>query len=464
MKPLFAVFAVAVALSTAPTLSAQELPAKPDAAKDAAPSLIPEQAAPEGYVTRAEHEAVLQRLAELEKRLGGTETKTAETETKIATREKEVDEALDEIEKKSGAIQQLAEAGRAGTTKFLLTGFGFGGFEDRPGASGRFTAGFSPIFLWKISDRLFFEAEPEFELTPDETEIGLEYANVSYLVNSFVTAKVGKFLVPFGTFADRFHAAWINKLPDQPLAVGEEGGITPFAQTGAQLSGGFTLGPTKLNYALYAANGPRLNRDAEELAELGRLEFDNFTETNSRSYGGRIGFLPVPELEFGYSFQTVTGPVDARLHAVDLNYVREFGWLSGTLDLRGEWVWSDAGSFGFTPEGDEAEGEEGAEPAEALPITFANRRNGGYVQIAYRPTKAKNEFLKKFELVCRYDRLSLPAAVRLGDDPERCTVGLNYWLGPSTVVKAAYQFNLGDVDGNVGRDGNAVLFQAAIGF
>ena len=455
MKPFFTVIGLAASLATAPALFAQELPAKGDPAKDAAPSLIPADAAPAGYVSREEYDALLLRVLDLEKRLGGAETKTAETETKIAAREKEVDESLDAMEKKSGEIQKLADATRAGTTKFLLTGYGTAGFEDRPGESGKFTAGFSPILLWKISDRLFFESELEIELTAAETDVHLEYANLSYLLNNYVTVKAGKFLTPFGTFADRLHAAWINKLPDQPLAVGEEG-IAPFAQTGVQLSGGFTLGPTKLNYALYAVNGPRLNRDADNLAELGTLAFDNFTETNSRSYGGRIGFLPIPELEVGYSFQSVTGPVSARLQAVDLTYTREFDWLHGTLDLRGQWVWSDAGNFRFLPEV-----EEGAQPR---PITFANRRDGGYIQLAYRPTKAKNDIAKRFEILCRYDRLSLPAAVRLGDDPERCTIGLNYWLGPSTVVKAAYQFNLSDTDGNGGRDGNAILFQASMGF
>lgn len=448
MKPLLAIFGTACALATTPALFAQELPAKTDAPKDAAASLIPADAVPAGYVSREEYNALLQRVLDLEKRLGASETKSV-------AREKEVDESLDEMEKRSGEIQKLADATRSGTTKLLLTGYGTAGFEDRPGESGKFTAGFSPILLWKISDRLLFESELEIELTPDETEIGLEYANLSYLVNGFITAKAGKFLTPFGTFGDRYHAAWINKLPDQPLAVGEEG-IVPFTQTGVQLSGGFTLGPTKLNYALYAANGPRLNRDADNLGELGRLEFDNFTETNSRSYGGRIGFLPIPELEIGYSFLSVTGPVDARLQAVDLAYIREFDLLHGTLGLLGQWVWSDAGNFRFLPEVEEG--------VETRPVTFANRRDGGYVQIGYRPTKAKNDTLKKFELLCRYDRLSLPAAVRLGDDPERCTIGLNYWLGPSTVLKAAYQFNLSDTDGNGGRDGNAILFQASMGF
>lgn len=472
MKSFFVIVGVAGALVTA--LFAQELSSDPAASSDASPSLTPLDAAPdasppamtslgpantapEGYVSHEEYNALLQRVLELEKRLNSTETKTAELETKTVAREKEVDESLDEMDKKSGEIQKLADATRSGTTKFLLAGYGFAGFEKLPGESGKFTAGFSPILLWKLSDRLFFESELEIELGPDETEIELEYADLTYLLNDYMTVKAGKFLTPFGTFGDRYHPAWINKLPDQPLAVGE-GGIVPFAQMGVQLSGGFTLGPTKMNYALYAVNGPRLNTDAGDLDELGKLEFVNFTDTNSRSYGGRIGFLPIPELELGYSFQSVTGPVNALLQAIDLTYVREFVPLYGTVTLLGEWTWSDAGNFSFQPE------MEDGESAKPQTITFANRRSGGYAQLSYRPTRAKSDVLKKFELVSRYDRLSVPAAVRPGNDPERFTIGLNYWLGPSTVVKMAYQFNLSGSDGYYGLDGNALLIQAAMGF
>ena len=448
MKTLFAVAAASLCLALA--LTAQELPTKPGATADT--GLIPDAAA--GPVSREEYNALLQRMLELEKRLAATEGKTTEQETKTAARVKEVDESLDEIDKTLAKTKALATTAQPGTTGFLLTGYGFAGFEDRPGESGRFTAGLAPILLWKLSDRLFFESELEIELTPNETEIGLEYANLSYLLNPYMTVKAGKFLTPFGSFADRLHAPWVNKLPDQPLAVGEDG-ITPFTHVGVQVSGGFALGPTKMNYALYAANGPRFS-DAGSREDAGRLQFDNFSETNRRSYGGRIGFLPVPELELGYSFLTVTGPVDARLHAVDVNYVREFGWLQGTLDLRGEWVWSDAGRFRFQPEA------ETAEEALAGVVNFANKRNGGYAQLAYRPSKLKNEIVKNFEIVGRYDRLNRPSGLSLGDDPERFTIGLNYWLGPSTVVKAAYQFNLNDTNGTSG--GNSILFQAAMGF
>ena len=437
--------AAAVSFCVAFRLAAQELPAKPAAPKDdTAPALIPKPEAPAGYVSRAEYDALLQRVLELEKRLGTSDTKTT-------AREKEVDESLDELEKKNNEARQLAAMSKPGTTNFLLTGYGFAGFEDRPGESGKFIAGLSPILMWKLNDRLFFESELEIGLNANGTEVNLEYANLSYLLNDYVTVKAGKFLTPFGTFADRYHAAWINKLPDQPLAVGEDG-IAPFTQTGVQISGGFPLGRMKLNYALYAANGPRLITDTTVPADIGRLAFDNFTDTGSRAYGGRIGILPMPGFECGYSFQAISGPTHARLHAVDLSYMREFDAIKGTLDVRGQWAWSDAGRFSFVPEsGGDA-------------ITFDNRRNGGYVQLAYRPTKAKSERLRNVELVGRWDRLNQPPGLSLADDEERWTVGLNYWLGPSTVLKLGYEFihRSGGESGDI--HGNALLIQAAMGF
>src|SRR5216117_1362056 len=37
---------------------------------------------------------------------------------------------------------------------------------------------FKPIFLWRVSDNLFVEAEPEFETGGGSLDIGLEYANM----------------------------------------------------------------------------------------------------------------------------------------------------------------------------------------------------------------------------------------------------------------------------------------------
>jgi hypothetical protein len=420
-------------------------PDKPDAppllpSLSGAPKTDLSGAAPEGFVTRQEYDALLKRLADLEARFGSTEGKTT-------SREKEVDESLDELEAKNQELQKQVNVAKPGTSDFLVTGYGFSGFEDRPGSSARFDAGFSPIFLWRLDDRLFFESELEIGLNAAATDVNLEYADMAWIMNDYMTFKAGKFLTPFGIFSDRLHAAWINKLPDAPLPFGHDG-IVPESQVGVQVSGGFPIGSTKFNYAVYAVNGPRLNLDAGEPADIGLLRFDNFTETNSRAYGGRIGFLPLPPLELGYSFQSISGPVNATLNGVDASFMREIDWLRGALDLRTEWIWSDAGTVRTVSD----DGE---------PLSFSNKRSGGYAQLAYRPTKAKSDRLKNFELVGRHDWLDQPGGGKLPGNGSRSTVGLNYWLSPSSVLKAAYEIGNGGPDSN---RGNSLLIMAAIGF
>ena len=60
---------------------------------------------------------------------------------------------------------------------------------------------FEPLFLFRVSDRLLFEAGVEFELPDDvETNANLEFAHFDYLLNDYMTVVGGKYLLPFGDF------------------------------------------------------------------------------------------------------------------------------------------------------------------------------------------------------------------------------------------------------------------------
>lgn len=403
------------------------------------------------YVTREEYDKVVKELDTIKKRLGVMdEQKTAQ--------DKETEQTQDDFDKQLKQIKSLATTAQPGSTKPLLTGWAGAGFEARQGEKSTFNATLDPILLWKLSDRLFFEGELELELNRNEagegeTEVNLEYANLSYIANDYLTLKAGRFLAPFGTFADRLHPGWINKLPDQPLAVGEEG-ISPWSELGVQASGGFPAGSTKFNYAIYVSNGPRLNTTDPDRAGL--LEFDNNIDiNNNKAVGTRIGFLPIPELELGYSFQYAKVGEDvnanAYLHGVDLNYVRDLKCLKGVIDLKGQWLWSKVSDVPYD--------------TGAGAYTFNNRRDGGYAQIAYRPSKFESKFLQNLEPVFRYDMINQPSdAPDANWDENRYTFGLNYWFGPSTVLKAAYQFGDRRIPGEDKREVNAFLLQAAMGF
>src|SRR6185437_1636781 len=244
---------------------------------------------------------------------------------------------------------------------------------------------------------------------------------------------------------ERLHPAWINKLPEFPLVYAEDDGLVPFSSLGFELRGAFPVKSTKFDYAIYAANGPALNTDPDA---AGKLIFDNFDDINdNKAVGGRIGFLPIPELEIGYSIQEAevgSGAfkgVNALLQGVDLSYMRDSESLRGTFDLRAEWVWSqvDRATYGT--------------------VTFDNKRNGGYVQVAYRPTKL-NGWVSNLEAVCRYDRIEQPRGAPGSFNDQGITFGLNYWFGPTAVLKTAYQIDNRDEGGNR----NAFFIQAAIGF
>ena len=389
-----------------------------------------------------------------------------ELQTKTETHQTEMDETIEDLEKSLKAVKDQAQAASPGTTNFLITGYGFAGFEDRHGENSTFNAGFNPIFLWRLSDRIFFEGELEVELESEdgegETHIELEYGQLTYILNDCMIIGAGRFLTPFGIFSERLHPAWINKLPDAPLAFGHDG-LVPGSSLGVQVRGVIPMCHQKLVYAFYLSNGPRLNTGEDEPEEAGALHFDNFEDiNNNKAFGGRVGWLFNPALEVGYSFKVAevgpSGPEFNDIHAViqgvDLSYVKVLDCICGTIDLRTEWVWSEV---------DDATYELDLGGPLPVPVTFDNKRNGGYVQLAYRPTKYEG-CIKDFEPIFRFDTLNRP-----GDAPDpiehfdeqRWTLGLNYWLGPSTVVKVAYQWD----NRNEGEDdANAFLAQFAIGF
>lgn len=374
----------------------------------------------------------------------------------------DVNDVLDELTATVAALKKEADRSKLGDTKFLITGFMHASYTDRRGEDSTFDAGFNPIFLWELNDRLFFEGQIEFALeTPEgagssETETELEYANMNYTINDYMTVGAGKFLVPFGIFNERLHQDWINKLPDRPLIYDDEVGIAQESSIGAYLKGAIPYHAQKFNYALYIDNGPALITDDADSA--GMLDFDNFSDNNhNKAVGGRIGYLPIPELEIGYSAVTAdVNPDDFKdvsmcSQAIDFTYKRQFESLKGDLDIRTEWVWTDLTNATYDPTGELGFG----------PLSFDNDRRGYYVQAAYRPSLVEDRFLKNLEFVLRYDKLKVPSHAPGSSDEYRWTPGIDYWITPTAVVKVAYQF---DETRGVSEDRNALLLQAAMGF
>src|SRR5438128_2824013 len=413
---------------------------------------------------KAEHEAMKQELdalkATVQQLTAAPATAPAEAVPKKAIgEEKQVvtvppEAATEELRQEVETLKTQVKETFPGTTKFLLAGYGTAGFTARSGEDPFFDAAFNAIFLWKLTDRLFFEGELELEFEDEETTINLEIAQASDLMNDYMTIGVGRFLNPTDYFVERQHMNWVNKLPDKPLAVYD--GLLPESELGGQLRGVIPIGPTKLEYVGFVANAPGLITTTDDFSELGMLDFDNDANfVGHVAVGGRVGFIPIPQLELGYGIQrSKVGPRDqavtAVLQSADFNYVQDSTLFKGLINFRAQWVWSHVGNFVYDPDGSQGFG----------PLEFNNNRNGGYVELAYRPTHIDNDILKNFEGVFRYDRIN-QLHTPVGFDEQRWTFGLNYWLTPSTVIKAAYEVD--DKNGGA-RDQNAFLMQAAVGF
>ena len=360
----------------------------------------------------------------------------------------------DELRQEVDTLKTQVKETFPGSTKFLVAGYGTSTLAAQSGSDPFFDATFNAFLLWKLTDRLLVEGEVEFEFEDGNTTTNLEIMQASYLLNDYMTLGVGRFLNPMNYFVERQHMGWVNKFPDKPLAVYD--GLLSESDLGAQLRGVIPIGPTKLEYAAFVANAPNLTTAFDDPSAVGMLDFGNTSNQFGHfAVGGHVGFIPIPELEVGYGIRrSQVGPrdhaVEAILQSVDVNYVRDSTLLKGLINVRAQWVWSHVGHFVYDPNGQEGFG----------PFEFNNNRNGGYAQVSYRPTKIDNDILKNFEPVVRYDRLN-QLHTPVGFDEQRWSFGLDYWVTPSVVVKAAYEI---DEKRGGGRDQNTFLLQVATGF
>ena len=331
-------------------------------------------------------------------------------------------------------------------TQFMVRGYGHSGFEykesDGEKESTFVGSVFNPLFIFTHNDRLLFEAELEFALEGNAVAIGFEFANVSYVLNDYATFRMGKFLLPFGSFAEKLHPAWINKLSNTPLGFGH-GGIAPASGIGAELRGTFPISGIKVGYSLYSTNGPTLNDGSVEPEEAGMLNFNNFEDNNNgKAIGGRFYVFPFTNssLELAGSFYSGNvgnrddvqyGDVGASLYAVDLSYVKLISAIKGIIDIKSQYNYSkvdDATYFKL---------EEG----ETVPTAynFDNNSNAYFAQLSYRPTMSGSDFVKNLEFVTRYSFLNTPDNSEWVEESTQTTFGVNYYLSWRALLKMSYQ-------------------------
>jgi hypothetical protein len=400
---------------------------------------------------------ILQDNAEMKQQIGDLKKQQADLSTNA-------DQQADDDEKEAKIIQEEIDRDRPGLEGLVISGDANIGFTTQRKTNSTFFADVSPLILWQPVDSHFL-VETAFDLgvggdptlggdqsvNSETTTVSLNLGDISYEVTDNLIVGGGLFAVPFGQFHNHFDPPWVNKFTDDPLAFDA---IAPVSEVGFYARGAIPSGTTRWTYDVYAANGPNLITNDPNAA--GQLNFNDYTDlNNNKAFGGRLGFLPFPDMEMGYSIQysqpNQTGfqRVHATLQAADFHYKPLVKELNGTFDLAAEWIWSDVGKATYDPTGSAGFG----------PTNFANYRDGGYVSLCYRPTELPNEILRNFEICTRFDMLRSPISSPGGEHETRYTVGLNYWFASYAVAKFDYEID----QKKVGPDQNAFTFQLGFG-
>ena len=176
----------------------------------------------------------------------------------------------------------------------ILTG-NFGAFSFVTGGQNLIDTQINPVLVIPLGDHWLIESRAEFEgqfqRPPDGGPYGgpvtkrVDYAQVDYIANSYLTVTAGRFLTPFGIFNERLYPVWIRFLQPDPLILP----IRTAPSDGAMFRGGFPVNSgANLNYALYVS-----------ATSIGIGSVDS-----ERHVGGRMGFfLAGPRLEVGGSWQ-----------------------------------------------------------------------------------------------------------------------------------------------------------------
>jgi hypothetical protein len=373
------------------------------------------------------------------------QTQTAILESRqqqAAQRDKELANAIDDLRETADAekrhwpdlpstLRELFNPERNNESPFGVWGTFTANFTKFGGSNSEFpTPDFSPHFYLLLNEHFLLEANPDITAQT----IDLESAQLDWFITDHLTLVAGRFYAPLGFFNDRLHTTWIFKTADRPLmfsqVLPEQLNINGVMLRGADYP---TSWPVKLEYAAFVSNGFSLaatNPTAKDFADLANMKDAPTRVNNEKAFGGRVGLnLPTLGWIIGASGMT-NGSYDRndRFHLdiwdIDVNYHH------GNWDFRFEYANT-------------------RQQAPGLPI----HRQGLYAQIAYRPYHLPNGFCQKLEGVFRFDYvqfqgidlaktgLAFGSREAIPVDRNRYTMGLNYYLYDSLIIKFDFEIN-----------------------
>jgi hypothetical protein len=381
-------------------------------------------------------------MSALKMRINALEAQLAEVRTLLdqQVQESATKAEVQTVKEEIKVVQSSQYEWKTYDSKAHMAGYANVGYSDGGGGNDGFDVlKFNPIFHYGYKDLLLLESEFEFEIEDGATVTALEYLTVDWFINDYMALVAGKFLSPLGQFQQNLHPGWINKLPTAPVGFMHDQ-AQPTAEVGLQLRGGFSVpgfnDSSLMNYAVYVGNGPilELNEDGDEIEAVEAVGFTE-DEDDNKVFGGRLGFIPIANLEIGVSgaLGNLALEDEADRDYDVLGFDLFYRWKN--LDLRGEYIKQKVGALATSvaPEGQKWE--------------------AWYTQASYKllPTK--------YELVARYSDFNS----NHGDQAqEQWALGINYLFANQGMAKFSYEFN----DGLTGEatDDNKFLVQLSYGF
>jgi hypothetical protein len=285
---------------------------------------------------------------------------------------------------------------------------------------------FSPMLLWRHGDKWLLEFEPSFA----GGSLGVNWADISYFAAPGLIIRAGYFVLPFGTYAKREAAGWINKLPTDPLGIAD---MPPQTDYGVEVEGGFPMGNMKWSYDVALTNGNQLLPDGE-------IQNAGLTDNNTnKTVTARFALLPFSNssLELGISGMfgqvgdagTSYQHLKSAMYALDLNYVKTFSPI--LVNVKGQYNLMHL------------DGQQYVNPTDSSWYTFDNTTRNGFIQASFRPVGSGNKFLKNLEWAMRYTKLETPKNSLWGETTDVESIGLDYWLSWRTVLKFGFESSNG---------------------
>jgi hypothetical protein len=392
------------------------------------------------------------KIQHLEQLVGETGQKAEQSQRAATNAQQKAEEIAADVAARVQTLQSGPSEEASATRNFLLTGMADMTYQKSDGQNGSFAqAHVAPILLFRAGDKILFETELEMKVASDgSSELGLEYAQLDYLVNDSLTLIAGRFVLPLGVVREKHDAVWINKLPIMPLPESDVTALIPENDIGVQARGGFHLNDRALmTYALYVANGPGSGEDGPgHFDSTGTWTISNGFQGGSSmsgtpNGGGRLAVFypwkPNHDVEIGVSGQTGRGMDNLMWSAFALDASLHLG---PNLELRGEFIntWEDTTDVGTL------------------------RRKGWWAQAAYKLAGLNLEWplINNFEAVFRYGGEQLPDG-----HINEYDLGLIYHVSNTLLLKGAYSFMDGNAfnqDTGNNRWPNMFTFQVAYGF